>query len=59
MSCREIAKTYNIGKTQEANVLKDVIILRAEYENLKIQILYSWFKKCEASGIYVNGPLLK
>ena len=22
-------------------------------------ILYSWFKKCEASGIYVNGPLLK
>ena len=23
------------------------------------EILYSWFKKCEASGIYVNGPLLK
>ena len=22
-------------------------------------ILYSWFKKCESSGIYVNGPLLK
>ena len=22
-------------------------------------ILYSWFKKCEASGIYLNGPLLK
>ena len=22
-------------------------------------ILYSWFKKCEASGIYVNRPLLK
>ena len=21
--------------------------------------LYSWFKKCESSGIYVNGPLLK
>ena len=20
---------------------------------------YFWFKKCEASGIYVNGPLLK
>ena len=22
-------------------------------------ILYSWFKKCEASGICLNGPLLK
>ena len=22
-------------------------------------ILYSWFKKCEASGIYLNKPLLK
>ena len=22
-------------------------------------ILYSWFKNCEASGIYLNGPLLK
>ena len=22
-------------------------------------ILYFWFKKCEASGIYVNGTLLK
>ena len=22
-------------------------------------IHYSWFKKCESSGIYVNGPLLK
>ena len=23
------------------------------------EILYTWYKKCEASGIYVNGPLLK
>jgi len=23
------------------------------------EILYVWYKKCEASGIYVNGPLLK
>ena len=22
------------------------------------EILYTWFKKCESSGIYVNGPLL-
>ena len=22
-------------------------------------ILYKWFKKCEASGIYISGPLLK
>ena len=22
-------------------------------------VIYSWFKKCESSGIYRNGPLLK
>ena len=22
------------------------------------EILYTWYKKCESSGIYVNGPLL-
>ena len=77
MSCRDISKTYNIGKTQAANVLKDEKKLRAKYENFQgkgfkhinrgshqkfkaiNEILYSWFKKCEASGIYVNGPLLK
>ena len=35
MSCREISETYNIEKTQSANVLKDQIILRAEYENFQ------------------------
>ena len=23
------------------------------------EVLYAWFRKCESSGIYVNGPLLK
>ena len=23
------------------------------------EILYNWFNKCEASGIYVSGPMLK
>ena len=23
------------------------------------EIIYSWYKKCEASGIYVTGPMLK
>ena len=77
MSCREISKTYNIGKSQAANLLKNEKTLRTEYENFQgkgfkhinrtshqkfkpiNEILYSWFKKCETSGIYVTGPLLK
>ena len=35
MSCRDISKAYNIGKTQAANVLKDEKKLRAEYENFQ------------------------
>lgn len=77
MSCRDISKEYNIGKTSAANVLKDEQKLRVEYENFQgkgfkhisrenhqkfkpiNEILHSWFRKCESSGIYVNGPLLK
>ena len=76
MSCRDIAKTYKIGKTQASSLLRDERMLRKEYENFQgkgfkhvnrsshqkfkpiNEVLYSWFKKCEASGIYVNGPLL-
>ena len=34
---------------------------RENHQKLKPMndILYSWFKKCKPSGIYVNGPLLK
>ena len=76
MSCRVISKTYSIGKTQAANILKEEEKLRTEYENFQgkgfkhinrtshqkykpiNEILYTWYKKCESSGIYVNGPLL-
>ena len=76
MSYRVISKTYSIGKTQAANILKEEEKLRMEYENFQgkgfkhinrtshqkykpiNEILYTWYKKCESSGIYVNGPLL-
>ena len=76
MNCRVISKTYSIGKTQAANILKEEEKLRMEYENFQgkgfkninrtshqkykpiNEILYTWYKKCESSGIYVNGPLL-
>ena len=35
MSSREIAEHFKIGKTQAANVLKNEITLRAEYENFR------------------------
>ena len=36
-------------------------INRGSHQKFKAinDILYSWFKKCEASGIYLNKPLLK
>ena len=36
-------------------------IKRENHQKFKLfkHILYSWFKKCEASGIYVNGPDFK
>ena len=77
LSCRDISSKYKIGKTQAANILKNVQKLRKEYENFQgkglkhisrqnhqkfkpiNEVLYAWFRKCESSGIYVNGPLLK
>ena len=35
MSSREIAEHFKIGKTQAANVVKNEITLRAEYENFQ------------------------
>ena len=36
-------------------------IKRENHQIFKLinEIFYSWFKKCKASGICVNGPLLK
>ena len=73
LSCRAIAEEFKIGKTQAANAVKNEAKLREEYENFQGKgkrenhqkfkpindILYSWIKKCESSGIYVNGHLLK
>ena len=40
---------------------KDSNINRDSHQKFKVinKILYSWFKKCKAFGIYVNGSLLK
>ena len=35
MSCREIAEQVQIGKTQAANVAKNLASLKAEYENFQ------------------------
>ena len=35
ISCREIAEQFKIGKTQEANVVKNEASLRAEYKNFQ------------------------
>lgn len=36
-------------------------IQRANHRKYKVidHILYSWYKKCQASDNYVNGPILK
>ena len=46
-------------KILKAKVFKH--IKRKNHQKFKTinDILYSWFKRCEASGIYVNGPLLE
>ena len=56
-------------KILEENKEKKLKIFKARVSNtldkhhqkfkLINEILYAWFRKCESSGIYVNGPLLK
>ena len=65
LSCRVIAKEFKIGKTQAANVSKHEQTLREEFANIQGKGFkhiktgsHQWFKNCEASGIYLNGPLL-
>ena len=67
LSCRTISEKLNIGKSQAANVMKNESKLRMKnqkrenHQRFKVinEISYTWYKKCEAYGIYVNGPLPK
>ena len=75
MSCRKIAEQFKIAQAanvvkNEASLRADYENFQGKgFTHLKIEnhqkykaintILYKWFKKCEASGIYVSGSLLK
>ena len=75
MNCREIAEEFKIGKAQTANVVANEAraeyenfqgksykhTLRGNHLNFKSinDMLYSWYKKCETSSIYVIGSILK
>ena len=45
----------------ELSVYKIQIVKREKHRKYKPIniILYSWYKKCEAVGIYFTGPILK
>ena len=72
-SCRDIATEFSIGKTAAANVLKQSKDIRKEYELFKgnaktsrvatysviNEILYKWYGKCCAAGIYPFGRMLQ
>ena len=51
---QSLEKNMKTFRVRTSNISKQKII-----KNSIIEILYVWFKKSEASGIYVNGPLLK
>ena len=68
LSYTAIAEEFKIVKTQATNVVKNEAKFRKEFENFqgkgcklikrenyqKFKSFFSWFKKCEASAIYVN-----
>ena len=71
--CRDIANQFQIGKTAAATILRDGKKLRKEYEFFKgdcktkrtgqfmvtNEILYKWYGKCCAAGIYPFGSMLQ
>ena len=71
--CREIVNQFQIGKTAAATILRDGKKLRKEYEFFKgdcktkrtgqfmviNEILYKWYGKCCAAGIYPFGSMLQ
>ena len=64
--CRDIANQFQIGKTAATTILREGKKLRKEYEFFKDdcktkrtgqfmvinEILYKWYRKCCAAGIY-------
>ena len=64
---------FNTGKTAAANIIKNEVSIRKEYEEFQgdlkrerkgqfngiNEILYEWFKKYSAANIYPDGPMLK
>ena len=72
-SCRQLAEMFNIGKTAAANIIKNEVSIRKEYEEFKgdlkrkrkgqfndiNEILYECFKKCCAANIYPDRLMLK
>ena len=71
--CRDIANQFQIGKTAAGTILRDGKKLRKEYEFFKgdcktkrtgqfmviNEILYKWYGKCCAAGIYPFGSMLQ
>ena len=71
--CRDITNKFQIGKTAAATILRDGKKLRKEYEFFKgdcktkrtgqfmvtNEILYKWYGKCCAAGIYPFGSMLQ
>ena len=71
--CRDIANQFQIGKTAAATILRDGKKLRKEYEFFKgdcktkgtgqfmviNEILYKWYGKCCAAGVYPFGSMLQ
>ena len=67
----KIGKTQAVNVLQNERTLREEFanfqgkgfkhIDRGNHQKFKAinGILYSWFNKCEAPGIYLNGPLLK
>ena len=52
---QSLAKNLKTFKAKSLNIKSET---HQKFKPIN-DILYSWFKKCEASDIYVNGPLLK
>ena len=72
-SCRQLADQFRIGKTADANVIKNEASICQEYDRFKgnlkkkrtgefhkkNEILYEWFKKCCEANVYHDGQMLK
>ena len=73
--CRELAKEFNIGKSQASDILKRKAEILEEFEsNMDIDrkrkrhksvhsdlnsVTWDWFLKCRSMNIPVSGPMLQ